>query len=214
MCSAATHLVPEKCLGPNGGMFAASVNNITFRRPTVSLLNAYFNDLEGYYTMDFPDKPEKMYDFVNEAPNDMGVDTQPAIGTRVSVLQYGWSVQVIFQDTGTVGTENHPVHLHGFSFYVLGSGIGNFNPRTAVLNLYDPPYRNTIGVPVGGWAVIRFRADNPGYLITLTCLEMDLLYRSMVHALPSRRAHDMGAFYGFSCEEWRRQNENSATSTT
>ncbi|KAJ0040909.1 hypothetical protein Pint_28243 [Pistacia integerrima] len=153
---------PDKCQGPNGGVFAASVNNITFKRPMVSLLNAYYNNLEGYYTADFPDKPEKMYDFVNEAPNNIGVDTQPVIGTQVSVLEYGWTVQVIFQDTGTIGTENHPIHLHGFSFYLLGSGIGNFNSTTAALNLYDPPYRNTVGVPAAGWAVIRFRADNPG----------------------------------------------------
>ncbi|XVF15726.1 hypothetical protein REPUB_Repub09cG0180500 [Reevesia pubescens] len=153
---------PEKCQGPNGGIFAASVNNVTFRRPMVSLLNAYYNNLEGYYSTNFPDKPEKMYDFVNEAPNNIGVDTQAATGTQVSVLEYGWAVEVIFQDTGTVGTENHPIHLHGFSFYLLGTGLGNFNSATAVLNLYDPPYRNTVGVPVGGWAVIRFRADNPG----------------------------------------------------
>ncbi|MBA0741967.1 hypothetical protein Gogos_015084 [Gossypium gossypioides] len=90
------------------------------------------------------------------------VDTQPAIGTQVSILEHGWAVQVIFQDTGTVGTEKHPIHLHGFSFYLLGTGLGNYNSSTALLNLYDPPYRNTVGVPVGRWAVIRFRADNPG----------------------------------------------------
>lgn len=153
---------PERCQGPNGGIFAASVNNITFRKPSVSLLNAYYNHLKGYYTTHFPDKPTKMYDFVNASPNNLGVNTQSVIGTQVSVLEYGWSVQVIFQDTGTVSLENHPIHLHGFSFYLLGSGLGNFNSSTAILNLFDPPYRNTIGVPVGGWAVIRFRADNPG----------------------------------------------------
>ncbi|XVF62006.1 hypothetical protein PTKIN_Ptkin08bG0181700 [Pterospermum kingtungense] len=105
----------------------------------VSLLNAYYNNLEGYYNTDFP-----------------------AIGTQVSVLEYGWAVQVIFQDTGIVGTKNHPIYLHGFSFYLLGTGLGNFNSSIAILNLYDPPYRNTIVVPVGGWAVIRFRTENPG----------------------------------------------------
>lgn len=28
--------------------------------------------------------------------------------------------------------------------------------------LVDPPERNTVGVPTGGWSAIRFRADNPG----------------------------------------------------
>ncbi|KAK8327800.1 hypothetical protein V6Z11_A11G205700 [Gossypium hirsutum] len=137
----------DRCQGPDGGIFAASVNNVTFRRPMVSLLNAYYNNLQGYYSTDFPDKPEKMYDFVNGAPNNISVDTQSAIGTQVSILEHGWAVQVIFQDTGTVGTEKHPIHLHGFSFYLLGTGLGNYNSTTALLNL---------------WAVIRFRADNPG----------------------------------------------------
>ncbi|KAA3474353.1 laccase-6 [Gossypium australe] len=167
------------------------LNNVTFRRPMVSLLNAYYNNLQGYYSTDFPDKPEKMYDFVNGAPNNISVDTQPAIGTQVSILEHGWAVQVIFQDTGTVGTEKHPIHLHGFSFYLLGTGLGNYNSSTALLNLYDPPYRNTVGVPVGRWAVIRFRADNQ-----------------------AGSAHNMGAVNGFSSEEWERQNAEFATSTS
>ncbi|KAF6149722.1 hypothetical protein GIB67_017455 [Kingdonia uniflora] len=77
-------------------------------------------DNPEYYT-DFPDKPDKMYDSVNGAPNNMGVDTQPLVGTQVSVIEYEWNVQVIFQDTGTVGTENHPVHLHGSLVHALPS---------------------------------------------------------------------------------------------
>ncbi|KAI3678544.1 hypothetical protein L6452_37840 [Arctium lappa] len=44
------------------------------------------------------------------------------------------------------------------------TGFGNFNPSSdpANFNLVDPPQRNTIDVPVGGWAAIRFVADNPG----------------------------------------------------
>ncbi|RZC53186.1 hypothetical protein C5167_012043 [Papaver somniferum] len=35
-------------------------------------------------------------------------------------------------------------------------------PRLTKYNLVDPPERNTVGVPTGGWTAIRFRADNPG----------------------------------------------------
>ncbi|KAI3794227.1 hypothetical protein L1987_36856 [Smallanthus sonchifolius] len=43
-------------------------------------------------------------------------------------------------------------------------GVGNFDPAKdlAKYNLVDPPERNTVGVPTGGWSAIRFRADNPG----------------------------------------------------
>lgn len=71
-------------------------------------------------------------------------------------------IQLVLQDTGTVTTENHPMHLHGYDFYVVAFGEGNYNPTTARLNLVDPPAMNTVAVPVGGWAVIRFVADNAG----------------------------------------------------
>jgi laccase len=150
------------CQGPNGGIFAASMNNISFTSPNMSLLQAYYNSLHGIYTDDFPGSPMKIYDFVNGAPNIMPNDTNSVFGTRVKILEYGAKVQLILQDTGTVTTESHPMHLHGYSFYVVGYGSGNYNPTTAKFNLVDPPLMNTINVPVGGWAAIRFVADNPG----------------------------------------------------
>jgi laccase len=68
------------------------------------------------------------------------------------------------QDTGIISPENHPIHLHGFNFFAVGRGVGNYNPKTDTkkFNLVDPVERNTIGVPSGGWVAIRFRADNPG----------------------------------------------------
>ncbi|XP_052170838.1 laccase-6 isoform X2 [Diospyros lotus] len=152
----------QNCRGPNGGVFAASMNNISFIKPKISLLEAYYRRISGYYTEDFPGLPLEFYDFVNGAPNNSPNDTQSLVGTRTKVVEYGTRVQLIFQDTGTVTTENHPMHLHGYSFYVVGYGIGNYDPKTANFNLVDPPYMNTIGVPVGGWAAIRFVADNPG----------------------------------------------------
>ncbi|KAK1272632.1 Laccase-6 [Acorus gramineus] len=152
----------KSCQAPNGGVFAASMNNVTFTRPKVSLLQAYYYSLRGHYSEDFPGVPMRVYDFVNGAPNNSPNDTGSVNGTKTKVLEYGARVQLIFQDTGTVTTENHPIHLHGYSFYVVGHGNGNYNPLTARFNLVDPPYMNTIGVPVGGWAAIRFVADNPG----------------------------------------------------
>ncbi|KAF9597153.1 hypothetical protein IFM89_016141 [Coptis chinensis] len=85
-------------------------------------------------------------------------------GTKLHRLKFGTTVQLVLQDTNIFVTENHPIHLHGYSFFILVEGFGNFNPRTdpAKFNFVDPPHRNTVGVPVGGWAVIRFVADNPG----------------------------------------------------
>ncbi|RWV92083.1 hypothetical protein GW17_00045580 [Ensete ventricosum] len=145
----------KSCKGPSGGVLAASMNNVSFVKPNISLLQAYYNNINGLYTDDFPGVPLKTYDFVNGAPNNIPNNTQSLIGTKVKVLEYGSRVQLILQNTGTVTTENHPIHLHGYNFYVVGYGTGNYNPMSAKLNLADPPYMNTIGVPVGGWAAIR-----------------------------------------------------------
>ncbi|KAK3194588.1 hypothetical protein Dsin_025898 [Dipteronia sinensis] len=154
---------PQKnCQGINNGVMAASMNNISFVKPNISVLEAFYKKIDGFYTDDFPGAPLKFYDFVNGAPNNIPNNTNAANGTRAKVLEYGSRVQIIFQDTGTVTTENHPIHLHGYSFYVIGYGTGNYNPQTENFNLVDPPYMNTIGVPVGGWAAVRFTADNPG----------------------------------------------------
>ncbi|XP_076954492.1 laccase-6-like [Bidens hawaiensis] len=152
----------QNCQAVNGGVMAASMNNNSFVKPSTAILQAYYNHANGHFTEDFPGLPLKFYDFVNGAPNSPPNNTGSTYGTRVKVLEYGSRVQLILQDTGTVATENHPVHLHGYSFYVVGYGSGNYNPQTARFNLVDPPYMNTIGVPVGGWAAIRFVADNPG----------------------------------------------------
>ncbi|GKD37559.1 laccase-12-like protein isoform X2, partial [Tanacetum coccineum] len=72
--------------------------------------------------------------------------------------------QIVLQGTNIVAAENHRIHLHGYDFYILAEGFGNFNPAkdTSKFNLVDPPLRNTANVPVNGWVVIRFVADNPG----------------------------------------------------
>ena len=49
---------------------------------------------------------------------------------------------------------DHPFHLHGHSFYVLG--------KPAALNLKDPPLKDTINIPSKGRLVIQWKANNPG----------------------------------------------------
>lgn len=214
----------NKCQGPRKGRLAASMNNISFVEPKVSILEAYYKQLEGYFTLDFPTTPEKSYDFVNGAPNDIANDTQAANGTRAIVFEYGSRIQIIFQNTGTLTTENHPIHLHGHSFYVIGYGTGNYDQRTAQFNLEDPPYLNTIGVPVGGWAAIRFVANNPGILfhkllnITTHITFADkflpfLMNRALVIALSFRHPSNMGNEHDVYSEKWQEGARESASSS-
>ncbi|KAM0055113.1 putative laccase [Helianthus debilis subsp. tardiflorus] len=145
----------------NGTRLSASLNNITFVMPQVALLQAHYFDVKGVFRADFPDNPPKAFNYTG-APLTANLFT--AKGTRLSRIAFNSTVELVIQDTNLLSVESHPFHLHGFNFFVVGTGIGNFDPAKdpTKYNLVDPPERNTIGVPTGGWAAIRFRADNPG----------------------------------------------------
>ncbi|KAF7147128.1 hypothetical protein RHSIM_Rhsim03G0147700 [Rhododendron simsii] len=152
----------SNCQGPNGTRFAASMNNISFVLPSnFSLLQAHHQGIPGVFTTDFPAAPPVKFDYTGNVSQSLW---QPVPATKVYKLKYGAKVQVVLQGTSIFTAENHPIHLHGYDFYIVAEGFGNFNPQTdtAKFNLVDPPMRNTASVPVGGWAVIRFVADNPG----------------------------------------------------
>ncbi|XP_051122780.1 laccase-12-like [Andrographis paniculata] len=152
----------RNCQGPNGTRFAASMNNVSFVLPSnFSLLQAHRQGIPGVFTSDFPANPPVRFDYTGNVSRALW---QPRRGTKVFRLKYGETVEVVLQGTSIFTAENHPIHLHGYDFYIVAEGFGNFNAArdAGKFNLVDPPLRNTASVPVGGWAVIRFVADNPG----------------------------------------------------
>ncbi|XP_058092072.1 laccase-11-like [Magnolia sinica] len=145
----------------NGTQLTASLNNITFVMPRIGLLQAHYFNIKGVFRADFPDRPPAVFNYTG-APLTANLGTSS--GTRLSRVAFNKSIELVLQDTNLLTVESHPFHLHGYNFFVVGRGIGNFDPAKdpAMFNLVDPPERNTIGVPTGGWTAIRFRADNPG----------------------------------------------------
>ena len=145
----------------NGTQLAASLNNITFVMPKMGLLQAHYFNISGVFRTDFPDNPPVPFNYTG-APLTANLGT--SLGTRLSKVAFNSTIELVLQDTNLLTVESHPFHLHGYNFFVVGSGIGNFDPAKdpAKFNLVDPPERNTVGVPTGGWTAIRFRADNPG----------------------------------------------------
>lgn len=146
----------------NGTQLTASLNNITFVMPKIGLLQAHYFNISGVFRTDFPDRPPVPFNYTG-APLTANLGT--SLGTRLSKVAFNSTIELVLQDTNLLTVESHPFHLHGYNFFVVGSGIGNFDPKKdpAKFNLVDPPERNTVGVPTGGWTAIRFRADNPGY---------------------------------------------------
>nr|XP_029153717.1 laccase-7 isoform X2 [Arachis hypogaea] len=154
------------CSGPNGEKYSASMNNESFVLPKgrrFSMLEAFYYNMSGVFTTDFPDHPV-WFDFTNESLSDDVAIMYAPKSTKAKRLKFNSTVEIVYQNTALLYEINHPMHIHGYSFYVLAQGFGDFNPRLdqAKYNLINPQIRNTIAVSAGGWAVIRFQANNPG----------------------------------------------------
>ncbi|KAE8077303.1 hypothetical protein FH972_015875 [Carpinus fangiana] len=152
----------NSCEGPNGIRLATSINNISFVNPSIDILQAYYYHINGVFRTRFPDFPPLIFNFTAEYL-PLYLET-PKRGTKVKILDYNTAVEIVFQGTNLVGGNDDPMHLHGFSFFVVGLGLGNFDKGKDPLeyNLVDPPLQNTIAVPLNGWTTIRFKACNPG----------------------------------------------------
>ncbi|XP_076303579.1 uncharacterized protein LOC143221864 [Lasioglossum baleicum] len=101
--------------------------------------------------------------------------------THVIDVQLNATVEIIFVDEFQAPGIEHPIHLHGYAFYVVSMGqpLGSCDNATADItvdyvkqldannqierNLIDPPKKDTIAVPNNGFAIVRFHANNPGF---------------------------------------------------
>ncbi|CAN6454093.1 unnamed protein product [Victoria cruziana] len=114
------------------------MNNVSFLNPSIDILDAYYRSMKDVYTTDFPSYPPYLFNFIADYLSDEL--RYPTIGTRLKVLEYNQIVEVVYQGIGNFDHEKDPPNY----------------------NLVDPPHENTVTVPYGGWAAMRFRADNPG----------------------------------------------------
>ncbi|KFK24618.1 hypothetical protein AALP_AA8G002600 [Arabis alpina] len=157
---------------------------VTMGLERLSMQEAYFYNISGVYTDDFPNHPPRKFDYANfkvQTDNDFKM-MFPERKTSAKILKYNSAVEMVVQNTGIISAESHPMHLHGFNFYVVGYGFGNYDPiRDArKLNLVNPQLRNTIGVPPGGYVVLRFIANNPGVWMFHCHMDAHLPYGIMM----------------------------------
>jgi len=81
------------------------------------------------------------------------------------VLRIGDYVIFVFNNHG--GGE-HPIHLHGYVFWVLAQGLtnsGDFDPKKHKLDYTNPLRRDTATVNPGSYVVVSFVVDNWGLWI-------------------------------------------------
>lgn len=72
-----------------------------------------------------------------------------------------WNYWLITSDPNTFGLD-HPIHLHGHDFFVIGQGSGTYDESSANLNWNNPVRRDTATLPASGWLAIAFASNNPG----------------------------------------------------
>ncbi|KAL9266518.1 Laccase-3-like protein [Drosera capensis] len=94
------------------------MNNISFVLPTRnSIQQAYYQGTPGIFTLDFPPIPPVQFNYTGNVSRGL---RQPVQGSKLYKLKFGSTVQIILQGTRIFTIDEHPMHLHGYHFYVIG----------------------------------------------------------------------------------------------
>lgn len=112
--------------------------------------------------------------FCNSSSIDKTCEDDYCECSHVLSVKLNSVVEIIIVDEGVTFDANHPFHLHGHSFRVVGlrrlakhitvDEIKAYDEAGLLKrNLKNAPIKDTVTVPDGGYTVIRFKADNPGY---------------------------------------------------
>ncbi|KAH8293300.1 hypothetical protein KR018_012343, partial [Drosophila ironensis] len=144
-------------------LYTPQLNHITLKFPSLAML---------------PSRSQlKESDFCNETSlADQGIDCRTEFCKCHHVLQVplGAVVELIIVDEGFQFYANHPFHLHGNAFRVMGLERLGENVTIEMIkqldqfnllkrNFDNPPVKDTVTIPDGGYTIIRFEASNPGY---------------------------------------------------
>ncbi|KAL7215607.1 hypothetical protein ACSBR1_027707 [Camellia fascicularis] len=94
------------CGGPLGERLAASLNNASFEFNTkLSMMEAFFNNVDGIYTTDFPDQPPLVFDYMNSNNFNRTIIMTSKL-TKVKKLKFNSTVEMVLQNTASMGIES------------------------------------------------------------------------------------------------------------
>ncbi|XP_038052309.1 laccase-like [Patiria miniata] len=156
------------------GIPTPQINRVTFRPPVVPLLTQS-REISEFEICTF-ESTRAMQDHCKE---------QFCECTHVLEVDLGQVVELVLVDEGLF-ENNHPMHIHGYNFHVLARGkIGESTTVEEVIRLDQAgnitrrtqraPVKDTVPVPDGGYVVIRFLADNPGWWLFHCHVEIHFL---------------------------------------
>ncbi|CAD6885205.1 unnamed protein product [Tilletia laevis] len=119
------------------------------------------NELRAYFNGSTFGRPYPGYSTIDAVKGSYLNNTIPVTnGLFVTTDKY----EVIDLIVNNHDPGSHPMHLHGFVPYILGSGPGDYPAGSLDLTktFVNPMRRDVYTMQSSAWAVIRFVADNPG----------------------------------------------------
>lgn len=149
--------------GPD--LIQAAINNISFTHPSISILTQV-DEISDDMFCDEENLPERC--------------AKRKICTcahRIKIILNSVVEMVLIDDRDAIGPENHPFHIHGYSFTVTEMGQDKEQPMTiplykrlqhenklpVIVSRSNAVLKDTVNIPSNGYTVVRFRADNPGF---------------------------------------------------
>ncbi|XP_026290514.1 uncharacterized protein LOC113215143 isoform X2 [Frankliniella occidentalis] len=137
-------------------------NRVTFEYPAVPMI------LQRYQKS----PSESMCTFADAHKHCLGSYCSCALTERIPL---GALVEIVLVDQSTDREQDHPYHIHGTNFHVVAEGTLGRNVSMELVRALNEnggmkkrlsdsaPLKDTVTVPSQGYAVIRFRANNPGF---------------------------------------------------
>ncbi|OXU25280.1 hypothetical protein TSAR_010875 [Trichomalopsis sarcophagae] len=114
------------------------------------------------------------YTTVKDQPCANHANNAQCACTHVINIKLNSVVELIYLDQGLNGFINHPMHVHGHFFRVVSTEnldgivtadrIRQLDKKGKIKrNLNRAPFKDTMKTPGGGYTIVRFHANNPGY---------------------------------------------------
>ncbi|CAG8572170.1 2310_t:CDS:10 [Diversispora eburnea] len=123
--------------------------NIAFHKNATGVVRAFLNESSYIPDINFPTL-DKLF------------KRKPINDSSANAYVFDKSGEVV--DIYFINTDDgeHPFHIHGYQFWVLGTGNGTKVDEDN-LNTHNPIKRDTATIPALGWIAFRFVSDNPGW---------------------------------------------------
>ncbi|CAI9092058.1 OLC1v1027205C1 [Oldenlandia corymbosa var. corymbosa] len=140
-----TYIIRTHPLVTIDGKLRSTYNGISYVNPDTPLRLADDYHLKGIYKLDFPSQP---------------LDRPPKLDHSIINATYKGFIEIVLVNNDSIP---HSFHLDGYSFFVVGMGMGNWTENNrGTYNRWDAISRSTVQVFPGAWTAVLVSLDNVG----------------------------------------------------